>query len=100
MARLSVEEVRGALGDLPGWTLAADGDALEKVFQFRTFRQAMAFVNRVAELATEARHHPDIQISYNRVTLTLTTHDEGGLTEKDIALARRIEELREGESGG
>ncbi|MFO7270409.1 4a-hydroxytetrahydrobiopterin dehydratase [Sphaerobacter thermophilus] len=100
MARLSAEEVRGALGDLPGWTLAADGAALEKVFQFRTFRQAMAFVNRVAELATEARHHPDIHISYNRVTLTLTTHDEGGLTEKDIALARRIEEVGEGESGG
>lgn len=100
MARLSAEEVRGALGDLPGWTLAADGAALEKVFQFRTFRHAMAFVNRVAELATEARHHPDIHISYNRVTLTLTTHDEGGLTEKDIALARRIEEVGEGESGG
>ena len=100
MARLSAEEVRGAVGALPGWTLTAEGAAMEKVFQFRTFRQAMAFVNRVAELATEARHHPDIHISYNRVTLTLTTHHEGGLTEKDIALARRIEEVGEGASDG
>ena len=100
MARLSAEAARGAVGALPGWTLTAEGAAMEKVFQFRTFRQAMAFVNRVAELATEARHHPDIHISYNRVTLTLTTHDEEGLTEKDIALARRIEEVGEGASDG
>lgn len=93
MPRLAPVEIRAALADLPGWVV--EGEALRKVYQFKTFRQAMAFVNQVAGLATEARHHPEICINYNRVTLTLTTHDEGGLTEKDIALAQRIEQSRE-----
>lgn len=93
MARLSAEAARGAVGALPGWTLTAEGAAMEKVFQFRTFRQAMAFVNRVAELAEAADHHPDITIRWNTVTLTLSTHSAGGLTGKDFDLARRINAL-------
>lgn len=98
MARLSPDEVAAALGDLSGWS--RDDDTLRKTFQFRTFRRAMTFVNRVAELAAEARHHPEIRINYNRVTLALTTHDEGGLTEKDVALARRIEAEEQARSAG
>lgn len=86
MARLSDEELRAALAGLPDWARA--GDAVEREFTFRTFRQAMAFANAVAEIAHEAHHHPDILIRYNRVRLTLSTHDEGGVTEKDIAFAR------------
>lgn len=93
MARLDLPEIEGELTSLAGWGLTGPDEepALRKVFTFRGFRQAMAFVNDVAALATQARHHPDILINYNRVTLTLTTHDEGGITEKDIDLARQIE---------
>ena len=91
MAKLTPEALQGALTVLPGWQV--DGDLLRKAFRFRTFRDAMAFVNRVAEIATEERHHPEVTINYNRVTLSLTTHDEGGLTEKDVAFARRVEAM-------
>lgn len=62
-------------------------------FRFPSFKEAITFVNQVAELAEEANHHPDILINYNRVTLTLTTHDEGGLTRRDFALATKINQL-------
>ncbi|HEY8477778.1 MAG TPA: 4a-hydroxytetrahydrobiopterin dehydratase [Chloroflexota bacterium] len=91
MAVLSREAVQERLRDLPGWELAER--ALRREFQFKTFRQAMAFVNAVAERAQAARHHPDIFISYNRVVMTLTTHSEGGVTEKDLDLARAIDEV-------
>jgi 4a-hydroxytetrahydrobiopterin dehydratase len=72
-------------------------DALERDFEFDDFGGAIAFVNRVADVAEEADHHPDILVhGWNKVRLTLTTHDSGGLTEKDHALARRID----GVSGG
>ena len=67
-------------------------DALERDFEFDDFAGAMAFVNRVAEAAEEANHHPDILVhGWNKVRLTLSTHSEGGLTDKDHALARRID---------
>ena len=91
MAKLTSEALQAALPALPGWQV--DGDVLRKAFRFRTFREAMAFVNRVAEIATEERHHPEITINYNRVTLSLTTHDEGGLTEKDVTFAGRVEAM-------
>ena len=72
-------------------------DVLERDFEFDDFAGAMAFVNHVAESAEEANHHPDIFIhGCNKVRLTLSTHSEGGLTEKDHALARRIDELQGG----
>lgn len=67
--------------------------ALERTFTFADFVGSMAFVNRVAELAEEADHHPDIAISWNRVTLRLATHSAGAITEKDHALADRIDGL-------
>ena len=77
---------------MAGWQ--QDGDALVKDFELRDFTSALSFVNRVGELAEEADHHPDILIhGYKHVRLTLSTHSEGGVTEKDHALAERIDAL-------
>ena len=77
---------------MAGWT--QDGDALVRDFQLKDFAGAMAFVNEVAALAEDADHHPDILIhGWNKVRLTLSTHSEGGVTEKDHALAERIDAL-------
>ena len=89
MARLSDDEARKRLSSLKGWQI--DGDRLRKRYTLETFPAAIAFVNRVAELAEAADHHPDILIEYRHVTLTLTTHDEGGLSERDFSLAARID---------
>ncbi|HLS89042.1 MAG TPA: 4a-hydroxytetrahydrobiopterin dehydratase [Sphingobacteriaceae bacterium] len=91
MDLLREEEIRAALADLPGWERA--GDALAKTFTLPSFKEAVFFVNTVAGLAEAANHHPDIDIRYRRVHLALTTHDAGGLTRRDVDLARRIEEL-------
>jgi 4a-hydroxytetrahydrobiopterin dehydratase len=69
------------------------GDQIERLFTFETFVDSMIFVNKVAELAEEEQHHPEIRIIYNRVTLALTTHDAGGLTQKDFQMAHRIDSL-------
>lgn len=89
MARLSDGEARKRLSSLKGWQI--DGDRLRKRYTLETFTAAIAFVGRVAELAEAADHHPDILIEYRNVTLTLTTHDEGGLSERDFSLAARID---------
>ncbi len=87
---LSDEQLSAALDRLPGWRSEHDG--IRRNFQFVDFPSAVSFVNRVAELAEAAGHHPDIDIRYNCVTLALTTHDEGGVTEKDTDLASRLDE--------
>jgi 4a-hydroxytetrahydrobiopterin dehydratase len=92
MAKLSDEQIATALGGLPGWSRA--GDTLTKAFSFKTFPGGIRFVDRVALVAEELGHHPDITINYSRVTMTLSTHDEGGVTQKDVALAERIEAER------
>jgi 4a-hydroxytetrahydrobiopterin dehydratase len=73
----------------PGWERA--GAEIRRTYRFRDFREALAFVNRVGDLAERAGHHPDIDIRYNVVTLALTTHDAGGLTAKDFELALSID---------
>ncbi len=88
---LSDAEVQQALQQLPGWR--KNGDAIERVFQFGSFLQAMEFVNHIAEAAEAVNHHPDILINYSRVTLTLISHDSGGITQRDIRMAGRINEL-------
>ncbi len=88
---LSDAEVQQALQQLAGWR--KNGDAIERVFQFGSFLQAMEFVNHIAEAAEAVNHHPDILINYSRVTLTLTSHDSGGITQRDIRMAGRINEL-------
>src|SRR5260221_14480307 len=91
MAILSDTEVKAALADLPGWELA--GADIVKQYKFADFVAAMAFVNRVADRAEAANHHPDIDIRWNKVRLALPTHSEGGLTRNDLALPREIEPL-------
>ena len=78
----------------PGWSInTKEIPRLTKQFTFKNFIEAMEFVNMVAKLAEEVNHHPDISISYNKVVLTLTTHDRKGLTDKDSNLAGKIESL-------
>lgn len=88
MERLDDAAVARALENLPEWS--REGDALVREFRFKNFREAMAFVNKIAEVAEELRHHPDITIRYNRVWLRLSTHEVNGLTQRDIDLAQRI----------
>lgn len=89
MARLTDSEVDERLQGLPGWQRM--GALIRKEYGHADFKSALIFVNRVAELAEAADHHPDILINYNRVTLSLTSHDRGGLTERDFRLAARID---------
>jgi len=91
MPLLSDEQIARELDGVPDWT--RDGDAITLTAELDTFPAAVAFVNRVAEAAEEADHHPDIDIRYRKVRLELSTHSAGGLTEKDFALARRIDGL-------
>jgi 4a-hydroxytetrahydrobiopterin dehydratase len=86
MALLSKAEIDEQLKTLNGWTL--DGKAILKQFTFKGFPEAVAFVNRLVPDAERADHHPDITINYRRVTLSWSTHDEGGLTAKDMAGAQ------------
>ena len=92
MPKLPQGELDRALRDLPGWTMK-DG-SITKTFKHASFAEAIVFVNAVAHLAELANHHPDIDIRYTNVTLALVTHDQGGITDKDVNLAREIETAR------
>ena len=92
---LSPSDVESRLADLSGWTLNAQG-RLERTFRFKDFLEALAFANRVGAEAEEADHHPDLHVSYGRLRVELTTHDAGGLTERDFALAGAIDGLPQG----
>ena len=94
MAVLSDDEIRTRLEGLAGWD-HGDG-AITKDYRFETFPQAVAFVVAVAFSAEAANHHPDLDIRYNRVHVALSTHSEGGVTEKDVDLAAAIEALAPG----
>jgi 4a-hydroxytetrahydrobiopterin dehydratase len=89
MARLDESDIEQRLRQLHGWE--RHGDEIRRTYSFPDFKGSMAFVNRVAELAEAADHHPDILVTYSKVTLTLTSHDAGGLTERDFRLAARID---------
>jgi 4a-hydroxytetrahydrobiopterin dehydratase len=78
---------------LPGWSLAEGRDALRREFRFRDFSEAFAFMTRVALLAEVQDHHPEWSNVWNRVDITLTTHDAGGLSERDLRMATAIEAL-------
>jgi 4a-hydroxytetrahydrobiopterin dehydratase len=86
---LDDQEIRERLDGIRGWT--REGDAIRKTYTLQSFPEAIAFVNRIAELAERANHHPDIDIRYDRVGCTLSTHSEGGLTARDFDLARQID---------
>lgn len=93
MAKLSDDAIRRELGTLPGWL--HEGGMLRKTFAHPSFPEAIVFVSAVAQLAEVANHHPDIDIRYSNITLALVTHDQGGITEKDVALARAVEDARQ-----
>lgn len=86
--RLSQAEIAALLDECPGWALRADGTAIERQFIFADFNAAFGFMTRVALYADKADHHPEWSNVYNRVTVTLTTHDAGGLSARDEAMAR------------
>lgn len=88
---LSDIEIQRALGTLPGWT--RKGDTIAKSYHFATFPAGVAFIAQVADIAEQLQHHPDIDIRYTRVQFCLSTHEAGGVTVRDIELARRIEAL-------
>lgn len=85
---LSGRQIQGLLVQVPGWSRS--GPEIRRKFKLKDFRQAMEFVNNIAAIADEQDHHPDIRISYNRVTIVLTTHKIGGLSMNDFILAARI----------
>jgi 4a-hydroxytetrahydrobiopterin dehydratase len=89
--KLSDQQRDDALERLSDWQ--AQGEAIARTFHLRDFARAIDFVNAVAEMAEDANHHPDIDIRYNKVTITLTTHSAGGLTRNDIELAAGIEAI-------
>lgn len=91
MAVLTDAEIQQALGSLSGWQPA--GKAIQRVFDFPDFKAAMQFVNKVADVAEQANHHPDIDIRYNKVTMALVSHDSGGVTQRDVRMAKRINEI-------
>ena len=92
-ARLSDLEIQRALGSLPGW--ARRGNVLTKTFTWPSFAAGIDFVVRVAKAADAVDHHPDIDIRYTKITCGLSTHDAGGITDADLALAATIETLSE-----
>ena len=88
-SKLNTESIRGWLDGRKGWKRRSN--RISKSFHFSSFRDTIVFVNRVATLADTHDHHPDIDIRYDNVTITLSTHDAGGITEKDLALAEQID---------
>lgn len=88
-AKLNEEFIQEHLTHLPGWS--RQGDAIRREFKFANFARALEFVNVVGEAAEDVQHHPDIDVRYNKVTLTLTTHDAGGLTLADMEMAAAVD---------
>jgi len=92
MAVLTDSEIQQALGSLSGWQ-RNDGGAIQRVFRFPDFKLAMQFVNKVADAAEQANHHPDIDIRYNTVVMALISHDSGGVTQRDVRMAGTINKI-------
>ncbi|MGI8945367.1 MAG: 4a-hydroxytetrahydrobiopterin dehydratase [Thermoleophilaceae bacterium] len=91
MARLDADGIQQALAGIEGWEL--DGDAITKQLDRGDFAGSVALVDRIAPIAEEMNHHPDLAISWSKVTVTISTHSEGGLTAADFELAGRIDAL-------
>jgi 4a-hydroxytetrahydrobiopterin dehydratase len=91
MAVLTDAEIQQALSSLHGWQ--RNGKAIQRVFRFPDFKAAMQFVNKVADAAEQANHHPDIDIRYNTVTMALVSHDAGGVTQRDVKMAGVIDRI-------
>jgi len=89
--KLSESALKESLANLSGWALAKNGAAIAKTFQFKGFSQAWAFMSRVALLAEKMNHHPEWFNVYNRVEVTLNTHDAGGVTDLDLKMAEKMD---------
>ena len=89
LVKLEETQINAALTALPGWQ--RQDQVISRTYEFKDFPAAMKFVNAIAELAEQVQHHPDMDVRWNRVTLAFTTHDTGGLTQKDFALARECD---------
>ena len=87
--KLGAEEIKTWVASQSGWKYK--GNAIRKEYKFPSFRDSIVFVNRIASIADDLNHHPDIDVRYNKVLLTITTHDSGGVTEKDLSLAGKID---------
>ena len=97
MARMADEEIEARLEDLEGWERS--GDSIRKQFRLDDFVGSVEFVNRLVAPAEDMGHHPDLEISWNKVTVSLSTHSQGGLTEADFDLAARVDAIG-GEAAG
>jgi 4a-hydroxytetrahydrobiopterin dehydratase len=91
MPLLEDEQVETRLGELDGWS--REGDAIVKEFKLDDFQGSVEFINRLTPVAEDMNHHPDLQVSWNKVKVSITTHSEGGLTENDFELAKSIDPL-------
>src|SRR5271163_323170 len=100
MAKLAIDDLKSALKRLPDWQLAKDREAITRKFVFVDFDAAFAFMSRVALLAAKMDHHPEWFNVYNKLDVTLTTHDAGGVTQKDIDLATAMDGYASLMSGG
>ena len=100
MTKLAIDELKQALKRLPDWSLAKDREAISRKFQFVDFDAAFAFMTRAALLAAKMDHHPEWSNVYNRIDVTLATHDDNGVTQKDIDLAMAMDGYAALMSGG
>lgn len=91
METLSDAEIKAKLKEVPGWTQV--NNSIERTWRFQSFMEAVAFMNRVFALAEQANHHPDLLNSWTKVRVRFTTHDAGGLTDRDFKLAKRVDAL-------
>jgi len=91
MPKLTEAEIKKSLKSIPEWSRV--GEEIQRTYKFKDFVESMKFVGRVADQAEKDQHHPDILIRWNLVTLTLTTHDAGGLSEKDFGLAKKADQF-------
>ena len=91
MPALTAKQIRLHLRAVPNWSKRAQ--TISRTFEFEGFLKSIEFVRRIASRAQKCNHHPDIDIRFNKVTLTLTTHDEGGITEKDFSMARQCDQV-------
>ncbi len=89
--KLASNEIEEGLSGLPGWSAA--GDTIKRRYEFNNFAESLEFVNKVGAIAEEADHHPDITFGWGYAEIATTTHDRGGVTDVDLALARRIDEI-------
>lgn len=91
MTRLNKAEIEERMPEIPGWRV--QDSSLRKVYEFKDFSGSVNFIKQIEPHANSANHHPDLCINYNRVEVTLSTHDEGGITDKDFKMAKKIDEI-------